>query len=667
MQLNNLLVYLLLAVLFAPLLVALAVRWCSPKAARAVAVYGSVLHLLITASLVVLNTGYIGFDKHSNHSFEPQCVPGDTGVAGIEGTNTNRTSWNLLTLAPPNAAFDFRSAPPAIQFFIGLDGLSIVMVALTSLMFFFAVLVSWSSITDRAGSYYAWLFVLQTAVIGAFVSFDIVLFYLFFELTLVPVFFLIGFWGVGGARRDAARKFFLYTLFGSLFTLVGIIGVVLANPMPLNPDSGKPMYNAPTQEATNPMNPLGPHRMPKPGPITFSIPQLIKNAYMWDTAHDESLKSANERVNVAGKNVVAERQKELDDVRTAVATRRTMIAWLFFALMAGLAVKIPIVPFHTWLPSAYSEAPLPVTMLLTAVLAKLGTYGILRIVIPIVPEAAVVYGLPVMGTLGAIGIVYAAFCAYAQRDLKLLAAYSSVSHLGFLVIGLFAMNREALSGSVLHMVNHGLSAGAMFALLVFLSQRYRTLDATQYGGLWGKYPRYTFFTIVICLAGVGMPGLNNFVSEMLMLAGLFDTRNLKLVGYSLAVVSAVGILLSSWYIFTMLRRVFFGPLQEPARVEAVTVPPGDIGGRELVPIAFMAALCLALGLYPQPILDVIQTDVSRVSQLANLARLRLDPKAENPADAIEDERQSKVTPTDAPAPRLPGFGAGPRGPVAPAR
>ena len=168
MPLNNLLVYLLLTVLFAPLLVALAVRWCTPKAARAVAVYGSVLHLLITAALVVLNTGYIGLDKHSTLSFGPQCVPGDTGVSGIEGTTTHRTNWNLLTLAPPHAVNDYRSAPPAIQFYIGLDGLNIVMVALTSLMFFFAVLVSWSSITDRAGAYYAWLFVLQTAVIGAF-------------------------------------------------------------------------------------------------------------------------------------------------------------------------------------------------------------------------------------------------------------------------------------------------------------------------------------------------------------------------------------------------------------------------------------------------------------------------------------------------------------------
>ncbi len=192
--------------------------------------------------------------------------------------------------------------------------------------------------------------------------------------------------------------------------------------------------------------------------------------------------------------------------------------------MAGFMVKVPIWPFHTWLPAAYGESPVGVTILLSALLAKLGTFGILRFVLPLTPDAAVMYGLPVIGSLAAFGIVYAALCAYDQKDIKLMIAYSSVSHLGFLVLGIFAFNAEGLSGAVLHMVNHGLSTGALFALLAFLIDRYRTTQVSQFGGLMGRFPNFALLTFVICLASIGLPGLNNFVSEMLMLAGLFDAR-----------------------------------------------------------------------------------------------------------------------------------------------
>lgn len=627
MTMNFLLGSLLLAVLFAPLgaaaIVLLAGR-AGPAAARRTAILASATHLLLTVALFVLYAGFVHHETMLSFQFQPKIVPGDPGTATNSDVFTYGTNWILMSLAPDGVS------APAVQFFVGLDGLNILLLGLTSLMFFFAVLVGWGTIHERPASFYAWLFALQSAVGGAFASFDIVLFYIFFELTLVPSYFLIGQWGTGGARRDAARKFVLYTLFGSLFTLVGIIGVVLTNPIPIHPTTNKPFYFEPTARGmTTSAREMAENAYfhGKPGAVTFSIPILMKNVSMWDSMAHHSVQHAEERLAKAtpGQRVAAE--KELAAARESQSQRRSLQFWIFLALMAGFAVKIPIVPFHTWLPSAYGEAPLAVTMVFSAILAKLGTFGIVRIVIPLTPEMCVLYGLPWFGTLGAIGVIYAALCAYAQRDLKLLAAYSSVSHLGFLTIGLFALNREGISGSVLHMVNHGLTAGALFVLLAFLARRYRTLDANQYGGLWAKYPRYAFYSIVIALASVGLPGLCNFVSEMLMLAGLFDPRNIAIAGYGLAVVAAVGVLLASWYTFTMLRRVFFGPVHEPPAATDGVPPTGDVHARELIPIAALAALCVGLGLFPQPLLDVISPEARRLAGIVDRARVRLDPNA----------------------------------------
>jgi NADH-quinone oxidoreductase subunit M len=672
MTLNYFLGLFLLVVLASPAVaggfLAVAGR-AGPRTARGLAVYLSAVHLLLTVGLIVLYTGFVHYETSLSLGFQPKAVPGDPGSPTDDETFTYRTGWTLLSLAADGAS------APAVQFFIGLDGLNVLLVGLTSLMTFLAVLVSWDTVKERPASYYAWLFALQSAVTGAFVSFDVILFYVFFELTLIPAFFLIGQWGTGGGRRDAARKFVLYTLFGSLLTLVGIIGVVLTNPIPIHPTTNQPFYYEPTQQAMAARENAGnAYVAGRPGPISFSIPVLMKNVSMWDSMAHHAVTHGETRLAAATPAQRADREKEVADARAVQRERRSVQFWLFLALMAGFAVKVPIVPFHTWLPAAYGEAPLPVTMVFSAVLAKLGTYGILRIVIPLAPEMCVLYGLPWFGTLGAIGIVYAAFCAYAQRDLKLLAAYSSVSHLGFLVIGLFAMNPEGLSGAVLHMVNHGLTAGAMFALLAFLARRYRTLDANQYGGLWAKYPKYAFFTIVIALAGVGLPGLNNFVSEMLMLAGLFDPRNVTIAGYGLAVVAAVGVLLSSWYMFTMLRRVFFGPLLEPPAVPEAEAPAlRDVTNREFVPLAALSALCLAFGLFPQVLLDVMSSDVRRLSAVVARARTRLDPKAAAPTapDAAEPlQIRAFGLPPGGPPPglpplRLPGGPVG-RPPVPPA-
>lgn len=658
---------LLLVVLCAPLGFAavLALTGDRFKLARRLAGLFAVGHLAVTGYLVGVSCLYINSlgdqfgkeafagNKDEMKTFQPVAVPGDTGAARAisGGSQEHRTSWSLFTVGQldPKAP----NTPPAVQFFIGLDGLNVWLVTLTSLLTYLAVVLSWHSAKVKAGGYYAWVFVLQTAVTGAFVSFDVLLFYVFFELTLIPTFFLIGGWGVGGGKRDAARKFFLYTLLGSLFTLVGLIGIVYTNPTPVQPQI----------EAEVPDKDV--HR----GPVSFNVNSLIQNVSYRTKVLDLRVNAANVRVDKAAEELEAARKQnapslaafetkaeEARDLTTKVTAERDQHKatqlWLFFALVAGFVVKVPLVPFHTWLPGAYSEAPAPITMLLSGLMAKLGTLGMLRVVIPLCPDAAVQYGLPVFGTLGAIGIVYASFCAFTQKDAKLMAAYSSVAHLGLLVLGLFALNTEGLTGATLHMVNHGLTAGAMFALLGFLFDRYRTTDMTQLGGLWKKYPKWAFILIFISLASVGLPGLNNFVTEMLLIAGLFKPWPASTVGYWVAVAAAAGILLSAWYTFTMIKRVLFGPLKEPTNLpDGVAV--GDLSGRELWALSLLAVLCLALGVYPQWAISVSKGDVGVIEHVTESARRRANPdlaEKENPTP----EKSTEITPGSTPPAIQPG-------------
>ena len=595
------------------------------------------LHLGLTAALVVCGANVLidradTLRSEGRIGFQPLFVPGDESEDGK--MRSGGTSWNLFTLAPVAAGLP----APAVQFFIGVDGLNLWLVALTSFLTYIAILVSRRSAAERPAAYYAWLFALQAFITGAFLSFDVILFYAFFELTLIPAFFLVGRWGVGSGRRDAARKFFLYTLAGSLLTLIGIVGAVLANPTPVHPTTGLRVNDAVVPLDGGAVNQAPTEwALAKPGPLTFSLPDLMGNVQVW--AHAEA--TAKDRADAAEQALAATRarpgattqevraaerlaesgRRVLGEAGRARAKNLTAQFWLFAALMAGFLVKVPIWPFHTWLPAAYGEAPTGVVVLLAAVMAKLGTFGILRLVLPLVPDAALAYGLPVIGALAAFGVVYAALCAYASKDMKMVVAYSSVSHLGFLVLGLFAFNKEGLSGAVLHMVNHGLSTGALFAALGFLTDRYRTTDMAQFGGLMGRFPRFAVVTFVLCLASIGLPGLNNFVSEMLMMAGLFDARNPGVTRLGLAVVAAAGIFLSAWYTLTMLKRVFFNPLKEPEPVSP-DAPPGDVSRREFFAFGSLAGLCLLLGLLPQPLLDTMAADVRVLSNIGDAARAR---------------------------------------------
>lgn len=554
--------------------------------ARRPALLFALLHLGLTAGLAGLTMPILHYrsEQEANRHFaeivrfRPEYVPGD--IAGREGAS-GRTRWTLWSFQPGPVD----RPGPHVQFYLGVDGVNLWLTVLASLMMIPAILASWETVRDRRGWYYALLFLMQAGALGAFLAFDIILFYLFFESTLIPAFFLIGGWGSGSERREAARTFFLYTLAGSLVTLLGLIGIVL-----LFPNAN--------------------------GTITFSLPDLMGNV--------------QQRLQAAHWEAQAGRPELLQQLLHQQS-------WLFAALLIGLLIKVPVWPLHSWQPAAYAAAPVGVAVLLSALLAKLGTYGLLRLVLPLTPDAALYYGLPVVGLLGAVGIVYGALCAYNQKDLKLLLAYSSLSHLGLLVAGLFAFNREGLSGAVLHMVNHGVTTGALFAALAFLVERYGTTQAGLYGGLMGRYPRYAVLMFVLVLAAVGLPGLNNFVSEMLLLAGLFHARHPQGAGMGLAVVGAFGIFLSAWYLLSMVQKVFFRTMKEPPRLGEEIGELPDVQRREFWSFGLLSLLCLVLGLLPQPLLETIRSDVRLLSVVGDQARVRagLPPSPPEPGPVLK--------------------------------
>ena len=458
-----------------------------------------------------------------------------------------------------------------IRFALGLDGLSLWLFFLTSLLMITAIAASWQSITERAALYYAFLLALQTGLLGLFASLDVVLFYIFFEFTLIPLFFLIGLWG-GPQRRRAAVTFFLYTLAGSLLTLLGVIALVAVH-----------YEYGPTRE------------------LTFSIPALTRGLaeiHWTEWRNTESLASPQ--------------------------------VLIFLLLLAGFAIKVPMFPFHTWLPLAHVEAPTAGSILLAGVLLKVGSYGLLRFNIGMTPLGAARL-FPFLATLAVIGIIYGALAALAQTDIKRLVAYSSVSHMGFIVLGIFALNATALDGSAIQMVNHGLTTGALFACVGMIYERYHTRDMTQLGGLWNRLPILAFFFILAALGSAAVPGLNGFVGEFPILTGMFQTSART------AVLAATGMVLGACYLLWMLRSVVFGPLREPAHEAAAGVSLSDhgsghaaiapIGWHEIAGMAPILFLVVVIGVFPAPFLNQIRPAVARVNdnvqvQLARAAQDR---------------------------------------------
>jgi NADH-quinone oxidoreductase subunit M len=476
-------------------------------------------------------------------SFTPRPDPTGGASAAISGEGPIRPDPNTELRIP---WMDFGTTSPGtemaggprIEFHLGLDGISLWLFALTAFLLVPSVLVSWESITDRPAEFFALLLALETGMLGVFCAFDIILFYIFFEFTLLPLFFLIGIWG-GPEKRHAARKFFIYTLAGSLISLIGLVSLILA------------LHSIDNST------------------ITFSIPELARNLA----------------------------QRPLD-----LSTQR----WVFLALFVGFAIKVPLVPFHTWLPLAHTEAPTAGSVLLAGVLLKLGTYGFLRLCLPLLPGACVTLGVPLIATLASIGVVYGALCALVQDDIKKLVAYSSVSHLGFCMLGMFALNQQGIDGSILQMINHGLSTGGLFLLVGMLYERYHTRRLSDFGGLAAKLPYLAIFMVFMCLSSMALPGLNGFVGETLCLIGMFRAH------WGYAVVGAIGIILGAWYLLSMIQRVFFGPLQEPHHGD---LPVADLKPREWAALVPIALLCLVLGVYPALVLASIRPEVQAIVQL----------------------------------------------------
>jgi NADH-quinone oxidoreductase subunit M len=520
-----------------------AIRWLSLAACVAMLV----LACIVAGEFVALRS----HQTESPSTFQPEFVPG-------ADANPHETTWNMISLGSAGN----------VQFYLGVDGINLWLVVLTTVLLLSGVLVSWKAIDERVNEYYGWLLALGAALIGVFLAFDIILFYVFFELTLVPLFFLIGIWG-GPQRRHAARKFFIYTLSGSLITLLGVLAVVLA------------CYD-----------------QSQPRELTFSLPRLA-----WLVNHQLADSALWHQIQV----------------------------WVFLALIAGFAIKVPLVPLHTWLPLAHVEAPTAGSVLLAGVLLKVGTYGFLRLCLPLTPEASLAVGVPLIGTLAVIGIIYGALCSFAQDDIKKLVAYSSVSHLGFCMLGMFALNLAGLTGSLLQMINHGLSTGALFLLVGMLYERYHTRKIADYGGMGARLGILATCFVFISLSSIGLPFLNGFVGEALIFLGMYDARP------ALAVIGTVGIVLGAWYLLTLVRNVFFGPLKEPA-VEGHGII-GDLGGRELLALAPILILCVLLGVYPQPAIDAARPDLQVIANILDKSGQARAPHV-LPQTAIQVERRN---------------------------
>ncbi|MDP8954336.1 MAG: NADH-quinone oxidoreductase subunit M [Actinomycetota bacterium] len=409
---------------------------------------------------------------------------------------------------------------------VGVDGISLFLVVLTGLLFPIAVIGVRPHHDPRA--YLAWLLLLEAGCLGVFVALDLFLFFVMFEIVLVPMYFLIGGWGYG-ERVYAALKFFLFTMLGSAFMLVGILALAFLH-----------------QRAT--------------GVLTFDL------------------------VTIA-------------EAEGAIA--QTTARWLFLAFAVAFAVKVPVFPLHTWLPDAHTEAPTAGSVILAGVMLKLGTYGFLRFGLYLFPEAAT-YFAPLLVTLGVIGIIYGAVVAAMQRDLKRLVAYSSVAHLGFIILGTFAFTTQGLQGGVIQMVNHGISTGALFLLVGMISERRHTREIAKLGGLQKAAPLLAGVFTVVMLSSVGLPGLNGFVGEFLILIGSFPTRRWW------AVVATAGVILAALYLLWAYQRVFHGA------PEGDNAAMPDMTRRELAVMAPLLAAIVFLGVYPKPVLERIEPAVDRL-------------------------------------------------------
>ena len=430
-------------------------------------------------------------------------------------------------------AFSLISSAVDVKFAVGVDGISLLLLVLTTFLGPVVVVSSWTYITHQVKAYHMLLLVLQTGMAGVFCAFDVLLFYVFFELTLIPMYFLIGIWG-GERRIYAAIKFVLYTMVGSLLMLVAILYLGHAAGDAVNGGVFTSDYFKLVQ---------------------FGVPPSLQ-------------------------------------------------LWLFALFALAFAIKVPIFPFHTWLPDAHVEAPTGGSVVLAGVLLKMGTYGLIRFCLPFFPHAAQDYAV-LFAILALVGIIYGALVSRAQTDAKKLVAYSSVSHLGFVVLGIFAFTIQSLQGAVIQMINHGLSTGALFLIVGMLYERRHTREMSDYGGIARSVPKLTFFMVLTVLASAGLPGLNGFVGEFLILVGAFasDVPGMPI----LVSLATTGVILAAVYLLWMLSRMFWGPMTSEANRRMK-----DLNRRELAVLVPMAVLMVTLGVLPRPFLAISEPAVDQL-------------------------------------------------------
>lgn len=433
--------------------------------------------------------------------------------------------WFFFQSGAPGFQFEEQAAwvpDLGITYHVGVDGISLPLVLLTTFLTALAVLSSWRAIQDHVKTYMALMLLLETGMLGVFVSLDLFLFYVFWEASLIPMALLIGRWG-GPRRVYAAIKFLLFTLAGSVLMLVAAIVLYLW------------------------------------GGNTSDLPRLL-----------EAVRSGG--------------------------LPFALQVWLFIAFALAFAVKVPLFPLHTWLPAAHVEAPTAGSVILAGVLLKMGAYGFLRLCIPLFPDV-VPYAAPWLSILALIGIIYGALVALAQDDIKSLVAYSSVAHMGFIVLGIFALTPQSVSGAVLQMVNHGLSTGALFLLVGVLYERLHTRLMSNFGGIWARVPIFGSFFIISALSSVGLPGLNGFVGEFTILLGTFQ------VNVAYAAVGTLGIVLAAWYLLVAVRRTLFGPLKQ------TNGNLTDMNVREIITLAPIVILFFVIGLFPNLFFEKINPAV----------------------------------------------------------
>ncbi|MGH9522239.1 MAG: complex I subunit 4 family protein [Terriglobales bacterium] len=427
-------------------------------------------------------------------------------------------------------------------YYLGIDGISFLLIMLTTLLGWISILSSWNAIQERVKEYYIWFLILQAGMLGVFMALDMFLFFVFWEAMLVPMYLLIGIWG-GPRKLYAAIKFFLYTLVGSLLMLLGILFLYF-------------------------------HHHTLTGVYTFSIPELYK---------------------------------------TAPQITGTAAILLFFAFFIGFAIKVPMFPFHTWLPDAHVEAPTAGSVILAGVLLKMGTYGFIRFSLPFFPKVAMTpWVRSLIITISIIGIIYGALVSLVQKDMKKLVAYSSVSHLGFCTLGIFVLNQAGISGSVLQQINHGISTGALFLIVGILYERRHTREISEYGGISNVMPVYATITMIAFLSSMGLPLLNGFIGEFTILQGTFVESK------AWAAWAVPGVVLGAAYLLWLYQRVFFGKVTNEKNEKLMDLTPREV-------CYFMPLLIMAfwIGLYPKPFFQILDQPVH---QLVQTVRPELFPK-----------------------------------------